>query len=376
MNVKLIRCVSVFGMLIPITLNAQIFSIENSTVHVNTGAIVQCNGGLSVNNGSTLTNNGTIRITKNSTFPNPGNYTNDIGSTTNGNGSYYVEQDWKNNAVFNAGSSNVYLYGNTEQFVTSDNGTITEFCGLILQGNGVATNRRKTLQAVDARISTTGSLSLNNRELNTQTNEMIVLNPSPNAISNDQTFGAEGFVSSVDPGYLNWSTNSTSQYLFPVGSSIGTTRYRPIFLNPLSTNPTTYNARLNNTTADSYGFFLSQHEPSIEIANDLFFHSIIRSSGSANADINISYLSAQDGTWSSIAQWDAVAAEWENTNNNVPSIFSNFDVLSLSNWDFSNPLHPYVLATTEDQLIIPNVFTPNQDGFNDVYQISDRKSVV
>lgn len=358
--------------LMPMILQAQIFSSENSIIYINNGALVQCNGGVNINNGSVLTNNGELRITKNSTLPNSGNFTNDSGSTTDGNGLFYVEQDWTNNASFNGGSSAVYLFGDSEQFITSDNATVTEFNDLILQGSGTGNNRKKTLLGVDARVATSGVLTISNRELATQTNEFIVLNTSPLAVTNNQTFGAEGFVSSDDPGYFNWSTNSMSDYIFPVGSSVGNTKYRPVRIQPLSASANTFKVRLNNTSGDAFGYFLAQHDPGFSTLNDNFFHSIIRSAGAASVDMDIAYLESDDDAWNAIGQWDAGQVQWNPTGVNSLTSMSAYNALSLAAWDFPNTYHPYVLANTVEELSIPNVFTPNQDGTNDQYLITGK----
>ena len=155
------------------TISAHFFSqtlvTNGATLFVNSGGILACNGGLSITNASQMTNNGDIFVTKNSTNLLPGTLTNNTASNLSGNGTYKVEQDWINDAIFSAGASTVNLYGNTEQFITSTNNTISEFNNLILTGNGTGNNRKKTLQNVNARISVTGQLTLNDRECSTQT---------------------------------------------------------------------------------------------------------------------------------------------------------------------------------------------------------------
>ena len=220
MKKNLTICFVILLLVLPLQLFSQIFYSNGATVFVSAGGKLSCNGGVSLANNSLVTNNGDILITKNSTNLLPGTLTNNTASNLSGNGTYKVEQDWINNAIFLAGSSTVNLYGNTEQFITSTNNTISEFNNLILTGNGTGNNRKKTLQNVNARISVTGQLTLNDRECSTQTNDLSVLNPSNGAITNSLVFGNEGFVSSDIPGYLLWATNSTNAYNFPVGIGI------------------------------------------------------------------------------------------------------------------------------------------------------------
>ena len=198
---------------------AQIIASNNVLIQVNSGGLIHCNGGFELNGAAQLTNQGTIYTTKNSTFTQNGNFTINGTSISDGNGEYFVEQDWKNNSVFAGGSSTVHLYGNTEQFITSDNSTETIFNNLILTGSGSGVDKRKTLLNTNSSCGNLGNLTLNNRELATEGNTFSVLNPSLSAIAFDNTFLAEGFVSSILSGSLVRTTNTTQNYIFPVGSS-------------------------------------------------------------------------------------------------------------------------------------------------------------
>lgn len=372
MKKSLFQNIKVLLLFIPFGLNAQVLSSSGATIFVNNGGILHCNGGVTLTNNTTLLNEGTLRSTKNSSNALAGTLTNASSSTISGNGNYYIEQNWVNDAVFNGGGSSVYLYGNTEQLITSNNGTITEFNNLICQGNGIANDRKKSLQNVDSRISTNGNLQLNDRELATGTNQITVLNPSNTAVSNIQTFGAEGFISSLPMGYLNWASNSTSPYLFPVGSSDGSTRYRPVLIEPKSTDVNTYSVRLNNVLADNHGYNLSQHDNEIESLNNLFFHSVEQNLGTYNADVSLAYLPNSDGDWSSIAQWNFGQVQWNSIAPTTNTSIGNYSAIKKTDWDFTNSAHPYILVNLEDQLNIPNVFTPNQDGANDTYLVSGK----
>src|SRR5690606_25931425 len=127
MKEYIFQILNAFLLIIPLGLNAQILNSNGANIYVNNGGILHCNGGITISNNSTLTNEGTIRSTKNASNTLAGTLTNRTSSSISGNGDYYIEQDWINDATFNANGSSVYLYGNSEQFITSTNGTITEF---------------------------------------------------------------------------------------------------------------------------------------------------------------------------------------------------------------------------------------------------------
>lgn len=351
------------------SVNGQIVFSNGASVSITPGAIVHCNGGVKITNSSNLTNNGTLIVTKNSSISLAGNFENSSASVVSGNGTYAIEQDWINSATFQAQTSEVILNGNTEQLITSTNGTITEFNDLTLTGNGTGTNQRKSLFNVDGRTSVNGILNLNDRELYTGTQSFEVLNVVPNAILQSTTFGLEGFVSSLNPGYLVRHTNQVTSYLFPVGSSDGVYRYRPIELTPTSSSAAAFNVRLNNYSADLDGFLLSQSAPNIDAANSLFYHSIDRSSGASNVAIRTHYLAADDGDWTSTAHWYPANIQWEDVANTTNGISGNFAYNEKANWNFPTANKSYVLINTSSELIIPNVFTPNEDGTNDEFFI-------
>lgn len=349
---------------------AQIFHSNGGLIYINNGAELFCNGGVTLSNSTQLTNNGTLTATKNSTFLQPGDFEINTNSVVSGNGTYRVEQDWINNATFNGNNSEVVLFGNTEQFITSANGTVTTFNDLTLMGNGTNLNRRKILLNVDAATGNNGILNLNDRELSTNTNSFFVENTNPSAVLHTAAFNNEGFVSSLTDGFLVRNTNQQTDYLFPVGSSEGTRRYRPVTIHPHSTAEQTYEVRLNNFSADNDGYFLAQHEEIIDDANPLFFHSISRTQGVASADVKLFFIPSADNNWTSFAHWYPTAQEWKDVGNTTEANTANYNFLLKNNWDFPTNNDPYVLVNTIYPFSIPNVFTPNGDGINDLFFIT------
>jgi hypothetical protein len=118
---------------------------NGALVYTGPTAIVQVNGGFQNDGAAGVTpvfeNNGTMTIANSGT---PGSVILSNGSTLQGNGTYYVEQDWTNDAIFSAGVSSVIMNGDLQQFITSTTGTVTTFNNLTLTGSGIANNRKKT----------------------------------------------------------------------------------------------------------------------------------------------------------------------------------------------------------------------------------------
>jgi len=312
-------------------------------------AVLYVNGGFQNDNlagtGNYFENNGAMTIATSGT---PGSVFLTNNSILQGNGTYLVEQNWTNDATFTAGNSTVNFNGTLQEYITSTNATITIFNNLVLTGTGFGNNRKKTLQLVDAVIAASGTLTLNDRELETLTNTLFVLNPSPACITNTTLPGSEGFVSSNfaigGSGFLSRVTNSALAYLFPIGGSTSGTRYRPVILTPASGTLNTYTARLGYNIATADGFDIAAIDTTMCIVNPIFYHEIKRSSGSANANIEIFYDQASDGGWDGMAKWNSLTPGiW----NEMGAVTANANIPLSSvlkvNWaDFSNS--PYILS--------------------------------
>ena len=284
MNKIYLTCSVALAMLASFSMKAQVFYTNGATFVVTTGGVFHCNGGVTFDNTSAVTNDGTITTTKNDAVnPTPGTMRIDNSSTVQGNGDYNVEQDWVNNATFTGGTSTVTMNGNTQQFITSTNGTVTTFNNLTLTGTGTGNNRKKTLQAVDANVGVTGVLTINDRELETQTQTFTVLNPATTAVTNNITPGSEGFVSSLAPGTFARATNTAAMYTFPTGSSVNVTRYRPIDITPTAAAANVYTVRFVNHNADNDGYLRTTNDGMICTANDTYYHAIISPLGATRA---------------------------------------------------------------------------------------------
>lgn len=337
----------IFFVTSPCLLFSQIFYNNGATVWTGPTSIVRINGGLENSSSGPfigdIEHNGDMTIASNpaSSF---GNVTLSNNSVMHGNGTYYVEQDWVNNATFTANNSTVELYGNIQEFITGTN--ITTFHNLTLTGTGSGINTHKT-QTLDAIIDATGIMNINDRELETDTNTMFVMNPSVAAVDNDSLVaGSEGFVSSIAPGYLHRETNTASSYVFPVGSSSNNlTRYRPIRIVPTAATPTHYNVRFINYNSDNDGFLRTSNDGVMCQTIDTFYHAIDPNPlAVVPADISIYYKSVADGNWNGTAHWRTTNTMWNNMANIGSSGSNGFDVNTRPNWLFANPGFPYLLT--------------------------------
>ncbi len=329
---------------------SQIILFNNGAkVFTGPSAVVFVNGGFQNDNSAAtpnfFENNGTMYI---ATSNSPGSVFLTTNSILQGNGTYLVEQNWTNDAAFLAGSSTVNFNGTLQEFITSTNATVTTFNNLILSGTGSGNNRKKTLQLVDAKIGPNGTLNLNDRELETLTNSMFVLNPSPACVTNNTPPGSEGFISSSfnlgGSGSFSRVTNSASPYLFPTGSSVISARYRPVIISPASAASNTFTARLGNNDASNDGFTRVALDTTMCIVNPMFYHEIKHSFGNGNADIDIFYDETADGSWDGMAKWNSITQGiWNEMGTVTASTFIPLSSILKSSWaDFSNS--PFILS--------------------------------
>lgn len=294
------------------SIQAQLVYNNGALIAVKTGATVTVKTGSVSNVAGTLDNAGLFTI--------EGSFTNAaIANGGGANGIYQVRNDWINNGTFVANSSQVELNG-VNQLIAG--ASITDFYQLTLTGTGIKT------QTVDARVI--NLLELNDRELATANFKMTILNTNVNAITR-----TTGFVSSLGNGRLSRMMASTGIYLFPVGSSIGITRYRPLTIKPVNTTSQQYDVRLANVDASTEGFNRNNRSADICEVNSTYFHHINRITGTTAVELGFFYDPVADGNWAAIGHWQNTP-EWQNTGSATAGVSAPFNTLTISNWnDFS-----------------------------------------
>lgn len=295
------------------TTSAQLVYNNGAAIYSQPNALIKVEGSIQNDNNGLVDHNGLIIVDS--------SYIQNNNATSQGNGIYEVYVNWDNSANFIHGTSHVKLTGGS-QLITGSN--ITDFYDLTLQGPGVKT------QTINA--ETSNILDLKANELATNDNEMFVSNNSTSAILYDNTFNAEGFVSSLTTGRLTRATNSTNEYIFPVGSAVGTRRFRAIYITPNDAALNEYAVILNNFNASIDTYLTSSIDSALCTVNDLFYHKIERKAGLSNAAIKVSYINGVDGSWSSTANWSN--AIWGNNINNSQNNSSNYYNIENINYDF------------------------------------------
>lgn len=296
------------------------------------------------NNGGTISNLSTIIYAN-------GGIENQSNGLFENSGDIYLTGDWTNSAGNTALSSSstgtVLMVGNAQNIQGS---SVTEFYDLSLLNNNV-----KKLNGINAIVK--DSLKLNDCEFATDNNSAFVTNTNSGAISR-----TTGFVSSLGTGAIVRSTASTSSYFFPVGSSLGTTRFRPVEIAPNNNAATTFGVRLANVDATTENFDRTIKQTSISKINDLYYHRVY---GSTPADITVYYDATLDGMVEGLAHWQN-QPQWEDM---VASIApGNYGLSAMRKQGWNDYIYPAIALMTispECEVFVPNAFSPNNDGQND-----------
>lgn len=321
------------SLLFPFCAVAQ-FVVQNNgaLVTVNSGCVATVKTGNLINGNGTLNNAGDLTV--------EGNLVNNAQLSGGGgnSGIFRVQGNWVNNQTFTADQSTVVLNGAVQSIAGT---AISSFYNLTLGGIGI-----KSLVGVNANVS--GTLQLSGLELATQGNVLRVQNPAPAAIN-----AGGGFVSSTGNGRLAWDMNSTATRVFPLGSSAGTPRIRPVAITPTTTSPATFAARMANVNPTSEGYDISNASSEICQVNSQFYHLIDRISGNSAANIDQYFLPAQDGNWEEGAHWQSVP-QWQNMDNGLLASAGGFNVITTPSWsDFSTSAFSLIRLAPEVSLNLP-----------------------
>lgn len=252
-------------------------------------------------------------------------------AAVSGNGTYLLEGDWINSARFTSDQSRVFLEGDNE-FISGD--SVTTFYDLELRGTGVKT------QLIDA--FTAHELEINDRELAIDSFRMTVTNPVVASVLNDRTFLAEGFASTLNGGRLVRYMNDDSTYIFPMGSSSGTNRYRQLNIRPSIAGTDVFEVGFSNYDATLDAFPVANHDSIVCRVNDLYYHQIERPVGSSPVQLRMFY-EAADGYFDQVAHWEDVGTNvWDTIGNDFQG-FPDYRTIAVNDLTNFSP-EPFALA--------------------------------
>ena len=288
-------------------------------------------GGFMIIKTNSLHNNlsgGAGKIDNQGTIVVEGNVINDAPISGNGD-TIKLLGDWINDNAYTGSSSWVDMYGGNQKITGT---AVTTFDNLNLGGGAVV--KQQTIDAITA-----GQLQLNDAELATDANEMLVSNTALTAITRNN-----GFASSLGTGKLSRATDISGVYFFPVGSpsyNNAPSIFRPIEMTPVAAAANIYGACLVKGDATNDGYDVNTLDDVLCKVNPNFYHRLYHNTGSDATALAMFYDPATDGDWTDQGHWKGgmwnyIAPATAGTGNG----FSSVSVASVS--DFAP--EPFALA--------------------------------
>lgn len=284
---------------------SQIIYNSCNSFSISSGAVFQVNGGFSNTAAGIVSNNGETTI--------QGNFTN-YGSFSSG-GEMNISGDFENYNTFTPLTGAVTLNGGNQAIKGL---TDIPFYNLSLAGTG-----KKTLQQ---HIRISGQLVLADLELAAESFTATVLNPSVSAVTR-----TTGFVSTLQNGKLYRYTSSQGAYLFPLGSSVGTARYRPVEITPVSAGGYQYYAAFRNVNPSADGYPVTSNDGSFCNLNNQFYHIAGGSAGTEFSDITFYFDNISDGNFENLAKWNLTL--WQNVSPVIYTAGTPLSYVRYDNWN-------------------------------------------
>lgn len=301
------KVICLFVLLFCIKTNAQLFYNKGQKFLIQDSALIYVMGSCQNDSSALLQNQGQLYL--DSSFI---NYNTSMAEKS---GRYYVKGDWVNSAIFIADSSKVYLWG-LQQFIkgTSE----TSFWDLLCSGTGP--------KQLNINTAVTDSLVFSNLEIRLGNDTLFFNNPHAAALSFDSTFAAEGFFSNDSLGALSRTISGSDWYIYPMGTSLGGQRYRPLVVKNGNTNLIASNrvAVSYNDYNATFSSYITNLKDSLCKVDSVFYHEIKPlDANNASYDLRYYFYKPNDHNWNTIGNWLFSTSDWRELDNSIPIAGNN-----------------------------------------------------
>jgi gliding motility-associated-like protein len=278
--------------------------------------------------------------------------------------------NWINNSIFQSTYGTVNFKAETHIIGGNEE---TYFHNVNLNNYG--------LKTLNNSIHINGILNIHTSVLNTQNSGLFIDN-----IDSEALVFTTGFVISHQGGFISRKTQSTGEYIFPVGADYDNPIKRNVLIKPLIAELSEFNIRFVNNNPNQDGYYTSLLNDSIEYVNEDYYHIINRSAGISNVSIKI-YSESEDEDFNHIANWSTTPTPgWillhESFSDSLSPVsgiiieeindFSNPQFVFCKNADFPIDTIPNPNPEPDEtEIIIYNSFSPNGDGLNDTWIVEN-----
>lgn len=343
--ISLLSCSTLFGQA-PVFFNqANVFVAVNAEVHVFGDMITD---GVT----SVLENEGFIQTYNDG---NPGNFELQNESTVISTGNFKIENDWENNGSLQIQTGLVEMYGDNQWFLGD---SISRFWDLTLTG----TDRKEQAQ----KIRVQSILDITGRELAVHDQTVFIDDANANAIVFDNTFNAEGIISTDEDGLIKKYLNQNEINLVPTGSSQGSFRHRPI--KALLTSGDLADTAIitfHHHSPDLINAFEVDMDTSLCRIQNEYFYTFTAANPSNTYQLDFAHYPPTDGLYPDVAQWDNPT--WRVLYDDGDYMDVNYDYASANNeLDFINEHYTLAYRTPPE----PFILYDSTECYNEaVYQV-------
>jgi PKD repeat protein len=248
---------------LPSLATAQQVFYNGASVHVQAGAHIYIQGGFTNQGSGQVTSKGTITLT--------GNWVNNAS-----------------NAVFTAGDTGLVVLNGTTQTIQGTGST--HFARLSMKNASVKT------VSINTRV--TDRLMIDSSRVALTNDTLYLSNPAANSLTR-----SIGYISNGANGAFVRATNTTSAYLFPMGSNVGTVRYRPIEVSPSTNTAHQFGIGFINNNPTTDGYLTSNANAPACYVNNKWYHKVARLAGNNAATLAIGFDGTTDTLFTGMANY-------------------------------------------------------------------------